>query len=221
MVSSTRARLGGAEGFSLLELLMAMTISVAIMGSIVAVAGQLQRSYYVQLDGAAVQQEGRHALDWILRTLQSAGSNPDRITVSACPSTGTTFRVVRRDPNGDTVQNDIRIHSDLNPPNGLLGGLTSVTCTESGEDITIALDTTNSVITRRDNNTQTTADVMTDAVITGLTFTYLNGSRATATTDDAVAWVQVSVTSQTPTVDNNTGQRPTYTHTGEVRIRTR
>jgi Tfp pilus assembly protein PilW len=217
---SIHARRTGEGGFSLVELLMASTISVAIMGSIVLVTSQLQRSYYSLLDGAAVQQEGRFAIDWIARTLVSAGNNPIMITVSPCPSTGNTFRAIRRDPNGDGVQSDIRIHSDLNG-NGLLGGLATDACTEANEDITIALDTTNNTITKRDNNTDAAALAMTDTVITGLTFTYLDCNRATTALDAGVCFIRVAVISRTPTLNNNTGQQTTFTETAEVRVRTR
>jgi Tfp pilus assembly protein PilW len=212
---------GNSEaGFSLVELLVASAISVSIMGSVILVTSQLQRSYYSQLDGTAVQQEGRFALDWIIRTLVSAGNNPILITVSPCPSNGTTLRAIRRDPNGDNVQNDIRIHSDLNG-NGLLGGPATDTCNEANEDITIALDTATNTITKRDNNLDASAVDMTDSVISGLTFTYLDSNRAATASDAAVCFIQVTVTSRTPTINNNTGQQTTYTNTAEVRVRTR
>ena len=207
-------------GFSLLELLMAMTISTAIMGSMVVVAGQMQRSYYSQIEGASVQQEARFALDWIVRELNTAGNNPMSIGTGTCPSSGTVFRAIRRDPNADSVQNDIRVHSDLNG-NALLGGLTTATCTEAGEDVTIQLNTTTNTIQRRDNNTEVSAVDMSDSVITGLTFAYLDSNRATTASDAAVSFIQVTITSQTPTINANTGQRQTFTETAEVRVRSR
>ena len=206
-------------GFTLLELLMAMTISTAIMGSIVVVSGQLQRSYYSQIEGASVQQEARFALDWIVRELNAAGNNPMGADTGACPSSGTVFRAIRRDPNADNVQNDIRIHSDSNG-NGLLGGLSSA-CTEASEDITIQLNTTTNTIQRRDNNTEMAAVDKSDSVITGLTFAYLDSNRATTTADAAVSFVQITVTAQTPTINANTGARQSFTETAEVRVRAR
>ena len=210
----------GEAGFSLLELLMAMTISTAIMGSMVVVAGQMQRSYYSQIEGASVQQEARFALDWIVRELNTAGNNPMSIGTGACPSSGTVFRAIRRDPNGDSVQNDIRVHSDLNT-NGLLGGFSSSACVEAGEDVTIQFNTSTNTIQRRDNNTEMSAVDMSDSVITGLTFAYLDSNRATTASDAAVSFVQVTITSQTPTINANTGQRQTFTESAEVRVRSR
>ena len=206
-------------GFTLLELLMAMSISTAIMGSIVVISGQLQRSYYSQIEGASVQQEARFALDWIVRELNAAGNNPMGVDTGACPSSGTVFRAIRRDPNADNVQNDIRIHSDFNG-NGLLGGLSSA-CTEAGEDITIQLNTTTNTIQRRDNNTEMAAVDKSDSVITGLTFAYLDSNRATTTTDASASFIQITVTAQTPTINANNGQRQSFTETAEVRVRSR
>ena len=220
---SARASHKRQAGFTLIEVLLATTITSVIMGGIVLVTSQLSRSYYSQLDGAAVQQESRFALDWIVRTLTSAGNNPNStlLVTSPCPAAGNTFRAIRRNPNGDANQDDIRIHSDLNG-NGLLGGAATGTCPEANEDVTIALNTLTSTITMDDNNTTAVAAFdMTDSVISGLTFGYLDCDRAATANDAAVCYVQVAVTSRTPTVNNNTGQRTTYTNRAEVRIRTR
>ena len=216
-----QVNMSSAAGFSMLELLIATTIGAAILGPIVMVTGQLQTSYARQLDGGAVQQEARYALDWMTRTLASAGSNPSKVSVSACPAAGTAFRAIRRDPNGDNVQNDIRIHADINPPNGLLGGLTTGACTEAGEDITIAYDAANRTITRRDNNIDGAAVAMSDSVISQLAFTYLDVNRAAAATDGLVAFIQVTVSAQNPTADLALGQPLTFALTSEVRVRTR
>lgn len=216
---SSRAR---QAGFTLIEVLLATTITATIMGGIVLVTSQLSRSYYSQLDGAAVQQEGRFALQWIVNALTAAGNNPMLMTTSVCPApSGTTFRAIQRNPDADAFQNDIRIHSDLNG-NGLLGGLTTATCTEANEDVTISLPTGTTTITKRDNNIDTTAALdMSDVVITGLLFTYLDCNRAATTVDASVCFVQVTVTSRTPTVNNNTGVRTSFTNSAEVRVRTR
>lgn len=207
-------------GFSLTELLVAMAIGSVVLGSAVLLTGQVQKSFGSQVDGAAVQQEARFAMDWITRTLQSAGSNPDTITTSDCPAAGTTFRAIRRDPNADNVQSDIRIHSDLNPPNGLLGGLLGV-CNEQNEIITIAHDAANRIITRQDHVVDVAAVQMSDTVITALLFEYLDANRAATVFDDAIAWIRVTITARTPNNDPYTGQPLTFTATSDVRVRAR
>ena len=224
MTSGTRTLRTRQAGFTLIEVLLATTITTAIMGSIVLVTGQLSRSYYSQLDGAAVQQEGRFALDWIVRTLVTAGSNPTALLLTPCPAAATSVTAIRRDPDGNNIHNDIRIQSDLNG-NGLFGGLATGTCTEPDEDITIKLGTldTNLVgsITKQDNNVGGGAVDMTDQVISALTFTYLNCNRVATTDNNDICYVGVSLTSRTPTINNNTGQRASYTNSAEVRVRTR
>jgi prepilin-type N-terminal cleavage/methylation domain-containing protein len=209
-----------AKGFTLIELLLAMAISATVLGTALLLTTQVQKSYASQVDGASVQQEARYAMDWITRALQSAGSNPTEITVSACPTAGTAFRSLRRDPNADGVQDDIRIHADIGPPNGLLGGLGGA-CTEAGEDLTIAYDAATRTITRRDNNLEAAAVAMSDTVISQLQFQYIRASGLPAVTDDQIAVVRVTVAARTPSVDQYTGQFVTYTLTSDVRVRSR
>lgn len=209
-----------AKGFTLVELLLAMAISATVLGTALLLTTQVQRSYATQVDGASVQQEARYAMDWITRALQSAGSNPADITVSACPAAGTAFRSIRRDPNANGIQDDIRIHADIGPPNGLLGGLGGA-CNEAGEDLTIAHDAVNRTITRRDNNLDAAAVAMSANVITQLQFQYIRASGAVAVTDDQIATVRVTVAARTPSIDPYTGQFVTYTLTSDVRVRSR
>ena len=215
-----RAKAASQAGFTLAELLVAMAVGSMVVGSAVMLTGQMQKSYGSQIDGAAVQQEARYAMDWITRALQSAGSNPARILVGDCVSGGTPFRAVRRDPNGDGVNNDVRIHSDVTPPNGLLGGVVG-TCNEAGEIVTIAHDVANSTITRQDPSVGTAAVPMSDTVITQLQFAYLTANGAAAATDDAVSTIRVTITARTPAMNYYTGQPVTFTLATSVRMRLR
>lgn len=209
-----------ARGFTLAELLVSMAIGSLVVGSAVLLTGQMQKSYGSQIDGAAVQQEARYAMDWISRALLSAGSNPARITTAACASVGVPFRAIRRDPNADGVHNDVRIHADLNPPNGLLGGPAGA-CNETGEIVTIGHNVTTRTITRQDHAVDAAAVPMSDTVITQLTFQYFSANGAAATTDDAVSRVRVTITARTPAVDAYTNQPVTFTTSADVRLRAR
>jgi len=216
----TMHRATDSRGFTLAELLVAMAVGSLVVGSAVLLTGQMQKSYGSQIDGAAVQQEARYAMDWISRTLLSAGSNPTRITVGDCPVAGTAFRSIRRDPNADGIHNDVRIHADINPPNGLLGGPAGA-CTETGEIITIAHDAANNTITRQDHSVDPAAVPMSDTVITQLLFQYFSANGTVAPTDDAVAAVRVTISARTPTIDAYTNQPVTFTTTSTVRLRSR
>ena len=208
------------HGFSLVELLIATLVGSATLGAAVLITDQVSRGYTSQLDGAMVQEEARFALNWIEEALRSAGSNPYGIAASNCPAAGTAFLAIRRDPNENAVMDDIRIQSDINPPNALLGGLAAA-CGEPGEDITIAHDPAAQTITVLDNNLGGAQTPMTDGVITQLQFTHLDASRVVTANENAIAFVQVAVTAQGPNRDRQLGQPATVTLTSEVRIRTR
>ena len=215
-----RSTAASQAGFTLAELLVALAVGSMVVGSAVMLTGQMQKSYGSQIDGAAVQQEARYAMDWITRALLSAGSNPARILAGDCVSAGTLFRAIRRDPNADGVHNDVRIHSDIRPPNGLLGGAVGV-CNEPDEIITIAHDVANSTITRHDPSVGTAAVAMSDRVITQLQFAYLTANGAVAPSDDAVSTIRVTITARTPAMNYYTGQPVDFTLTSSVRMRLR
>lgn len=208
------------RGFTIAELLVAMLITVTMMGAALTVADQVSRGFNAQLDGALLQAEARFAMEWIETTLRTAGSNPYDIATTNCPGAGTAFEALRLDPNGNAVMDDVRLQADINPPNGLLGGVGGV-CDETGEDVTIAHDPTARTITLLDNNLGGTPTPMTDSVITDLQFTYLDANRAPTTVAAAVAFVQVLVTAETPNANRARGAADSVTLTTEVRVRTR
>jgi prepilin-type N-terminal cleavage/methylation domain-containing protein len=225
-VVTDRARTGTSRvrderGFSLVELLIAAAISALVLGATAALAARMQQSYGTDLDDVAVEEEVRFALDWIARLLRAAGSNPYAITVSPCPAAGTAFQALRLDPDGDGIQDDVRIQADINPPNGILVGSAGACTTEPGEDVTIAHDAGAFVITRQDNGVDGTPRAMTDPIVTQLRFTYLDTARA-ATTDPAViAYAQVSITGRARAWNAERQQFNTKTLQTEVRLRLR
>ena len=169
------------QGFTLVELMIAVGIITAVMGATAMMATQIQQGYGTQLDDAAAEQEARYALDWIARDLQSAGSDPYRSIAD-----GDEIRV---DPNGGMDTDDsIRITADINPPDGLLG---------AGEDVVIAFDAANGVITRQDLlAVDPTAQVMTESLFTDVSFTLLDEARAMTASPLLAAFIQVQVTTR-------------------------
>ena len=172
------------------------------------------------MDACAYEEEARFALDWIARVLRQAGANPYGITVSNCPAAGTVFVPLRLDLNANGLDDDIRVNADVGLPNGLLGGDTGA-CIEADEDLTIALDVTNRTITQQDNNVDAAPVAMTDGVITGLQFTYLDAARLATANPEAIAFVGVAVTAQSTTMNAQTGLFDTITMSSEVRLRSR
>ena len=158
-------RLAGSEaGTTLIEMLIALGITAGVLGASGALAGQMQGSYRLQVETAEAQQEARYAIEWITRHLRSAGNNPYALAVTPCPVAGTPVMGIRLDPDGDGVDDDIRIQSDRFPANGLIGGGAS-NCTEAGEDVTISHDPATLTLRLQDNNLGGAPEPMTDALV--------------------------------------------------------
>lgn len=219
--NDTGRTLCDARGFTLIEFMIACLITTAVLGGTVMLASQLQQGYSTQLDDVVVEQEVRFALDWIARILRSAGSNPYSVTTSPCPTVGTPFQAIRIDPDADGMDDDIRIQSDISPPNGILGGSVAGTCTEDGEDITIAHDADALTITEEDNNIDDAPQAMTEPIITELEFTYLDSARNVTANVDLIAYVQVQITGRSKTYNTILGEYPETSLNTEVHIRTR
>lgn len=207
-------------GFSLVELLVAMVVSMLVVGGAAILGTQVQASYRGQMEAASAQQEGRYAVQWIERYLRAAGNNPYRVLTTPCPAAGTPFQAIRIDPNGNGQNDDIRLQMDANPTNGLIGGA-AAGCNEANEDVTIAYDAANSTITLRDNITGGAAEARTDQVIAGLQFVYRNSIRAVTNTPGTVSFVETRVTVRTKINDEDLGAPITRVVSSEVRVRSR
>lgn len=230
-------RTHGERGFTLVEFLIAVAITAAVLGGTVMLATQLQQVYSTQLDDVTVEEEARFALDWIAHTLRSAGSNAYDIMTVSCPEDAgggkkggkkgkkggggeevSIFQAIEMDPNGNGEDDDIRVYADINPQNGNLGG---EDCDEAGEDITIAHDPAAFVITRQDNNVEASPTAMTEPIFTDLLFTYLDSSRNPTTDPASVAYVGVRIAGQSKARNAILGGYTTSSLETEVRIRTR
>jgi Tfp pilus assembly protein PilW len=198
----------GEGGFTLVEFIISSLIMMIVLGGTVTLATRIQQGYQYQADDTVVEQEARYALDWIARDLRSAGSDP----YNAIANNQGIFL----DPNGGANNDDsIRIQADISPTDGDIA--------DAGENVTIALDTVNRVITRADTNSATPAAVaMTDTIFTDLSFTFLDASRTVTATSDLIAYIQVQVTAQSRGRNAQAaGGFTTATLGTEVRVRTR
>ena len=219
------------RGFTLAELMVATMITTVILGGAVMLTSQVQQGFRRQIEDSAAEQEGRYALDWISRTIRAAGSNsfnlpPDTPLdatddTSECPEADPAeYKWVIFDPNANGENDDIRVQTDSNPPDGLLGGVTGA-CDQKLEDVTVSFDPDTNSITFLDNNIGGAAAVRTDAVIDNLTFTFLKADKTAAATPAQVVYVLITVTVRTRTVEAATMLPRTRTLTQEVRIRGR
>jgi Tfp pilus assembly protein PilW len=203
-------------GFSMVELMVAMVVSIMVVGGAALLASQMQSSYRGQLEAAAAQQEGRYALQWIERYLRAAGNNPYRLQTTPCPAAGTVVAPIQPNPNGS-----IRLQMDANPTDGLIGGAAGA-CNEPNEDVTISYDAANNTITVLDNNTGNQQPLpRTDTVITGLQFVYRNPNRQITTVAANVAFVETRVQVRTKLDNQNLGTPTIQTVSSEVRVRSR
>lgn len=218
----------GERGFTLIELLVATVVSMLVLGGAVALTSQVQNGYRRQIEAAAGEQEGRYALEWIGKLIRGADNNPFNVATTDCPTAGTGYAAIRFDPNADGVNNDIRLQTDSNPPDGQVGGTLGV-CDQANEDVTISLDTTNSAILFFDNNLGVPASIRTDAVIQDLRFIYRNSEHAvddplgsgTPITPANVRYVDIQITVRTRTIDPATNAPVTRTLSSEIRVRSR
>lgn len=212
--------LGSDRGFTLVELLVASMVTMVVLGGAVALTSQVQEGYRRQIEGSAAEQEGRYALDWVSRLIRASGNNPYNVATTDCPSAATPFAAIVFDPDGDLVDNDIRLQTDSNPPDGLLGGATG-TCTQANEDVTVSFDPATNSITFLDNNLGGTATIRTDAVIDDLRFIYRDAARAVTANPLNVVYVETQVTVRSRTINVVTGEPVTRVLSQEVRIRGR
>jgi hypothetical protein len=211
------------RGFTLAELMVATLITTLVLGGAVMMTSQVQRSFVRQIEDSAGEQEGRYALDWVSRLIRAAGNNPFGLPLvvgglAACPVAGTPYSWVAIDPNGDTINNDIRLQADSNPPDGILGG---AACDQASEDVTISYDPLTKSVTFLDNNIGGAATVRTDAVIEDLLFVFRDQQRAATVNPINVMYVETQITVRTRRIDPATGLPETRLLTQEVRLRGR
>ena len=208
------------SGFSLIELLIVIGMTGAIMGAAATIATSVQRAYQHQLHDVAVEQEARYALDWMSRTIVSAGSNPYSVNITNCPVLGIAVLPVRLDPDGNGIDDDIRIQSDAGRPNGLVLGAAGA-CNEPNEDVTIAHDAANRVITRFDAAVDVAPVAMTDGIFTLVRFTYRDANFVTTATPGSIRFVRIAIQGQSRGRNPHTGQLTTFSLQQDVRLRAR
>lgn len=212
------------RGFTMMELLVASVVTTVVLGGAVALTSQIQNGYRRQLEDSAAEQEARYALDWIGRYVRGAANNPTAAALTDCPAAGTNVVAVQFDPNADGDDNDVRLMTDANPPDGLFGGALGA-CDQSNEDVTISLDAAAATITFLDNNTGGAVSTRTDTVIDDLAFVFRDSSHNQLDTAVAnpnnVVYIETRITIRTRTIDAAAGAPATRTLSQEVKIRSR
>jgi type IV pilus assembly protein PilW len=166
--------LANKRGFTLTELLVAMGLSAIVMASIGYMYYTQQKSYLVQENLAAAQQNLRAAMYFMERDIRMAGCDPTEKSGAAIGTPGT---------------NTIAFTSDLNGDRNIGGTDESVTYSFADNDG----DGKNDCITRN-------GDLIAEN-IDALDFVYLNSSGNPETTISQIRTVQVSVVAKTGRAD--------------------
>ena len=213
------------RGFTLAEVMVATLVTTLVLGGAVMLTSRVQESFKRQIEDSAGEQEGRYALDWVSRLIRGAGNNPFSLPIvagdlAACPiaAGGTPYSWVIMDPDADGLNDDIRLQTDSNPPDGILGG---AACDQKNEDVTVSFDPGTNSITFRDNNLDDGAEVRTDAVIDNLLFVFKNDNHQPTVDVANVVYIETQVTVRTRTLNPLTGLPETRLLTQEVRLRGR
>jgi type II secretory pathway pseudopilin PulG len=222
-------KLREANGFSMIELLVATVITTAVVGGAVAMTVQVQNGYRRQSEDAVGEQEARYALEFIGRYIRGAGFNPFNVITSTCPTGAgnTPFVGVVIDPNIDGVMNDVTLQMDANPPDGLIGGVSGA-CNQANEHVTISLDAVNDTIVFQDEAVGAAATTRTDSVIENLRFVFkeddreiMDGSAGHPYTPANVVYIETQITIRSRTINAQTGLPNTRMLASEVRVRGR
>jgi type IV pilus assembly protein PilW len=202
------------RGFSMIELMIAVLVSLMVLGSAASVIQGVQSTYAHQMDDATVQQEARFAMDFIRRTIEQAGSNPYSISSSPCVD---DFQGIRINPNANGTS--IRVQADIGTPDGHLVGSGGGNCTQQNEDVTIDLDAATGAITRRDRAVDAAAVAWTDGVFTNLQFQYFDESMTATAVPRDIRVVRVTITGRSRTARPGDANAATFTLESDIRLK--
>ena len=225
------------RGFTLAEVMVATLVTTLVLGGAVMLTSRVQESFKRQIEDSAGEQEGRYALEWVSRLIRAAGNNPYNLPVMddngtpgdatddvpippECPAGILGYSWIIMDPDADGANDDIRIQTDSNPPDGILGG-EGGTCDQANEDVTVSYDPDTDSITFLDNNLGGGTTVRTDAVIDGLLFVFKDVNHQATANPANVVYVETQVTVRTRTINPLTMLPETRLLTEEVRLRGR
>jgi prepilin-type N-terminal cleavage/methylation domain-containing protein len=106
----------GAQGVTLVELMVALALSAMLLAAVLAIWGQTQQAYLQGSEAADVQQQVRLAMDQVVRAIQGAGANPRNQTYAGGTANDPAFVAFRQ-----AGPNCLRIYTDLDG-DGLVTG---------------------------------------------------------------------------------------------------
>jgi len=184
------------QGFTIVELLVGMVLSLLAMGAIYSTFLSQQKSYVVQEQVAAMQQNLRAAMFYMQREIRMAGCDP--------LNTG-NFGITTANANSITFSEDIDDGTVGNPPDGTLQTAETITYSRSGGNLVRDVGGGNQAVAQN---------------IDAIDFVYLNGSsppvvlnpgggNVPAGSEDQIRSVEITVVARInrgilPSINNNT-----------------
>ena len=191
-----------ASGFTLMELLVAMSIGLVVLGAVAKTFTVQSRQNTAEEQISQMQQNARAALDLMVREIQMAKYDPAG-TAFPAGTYGVTYSA-----------SQLEIKADVFDENGTIS-----TSSGSVEDIIYARDAANNYITRKLGSGS--AEIVADN-ITDFTFNYYdaNGSAVTSSANSGnIRKVTLSITARTakpdPSFTTNSGYR-TYQISADI-----
>ena len=191
-----------SRGFTLMELVVAMGISMVILGAIAGTFMTQTRFYNAQEQVNEMQQNARAAMDLMTREIKLAGYKP-RGTESF---TGVSYSTT-----------ELRIRANLNGYLSDAQGGNATINDSSDEHVVYTFDSANKQIKRAYGAVGATPEVVANN-IESFTFGYLDSSGAATTTSANIRQVTLNITARTskpdPNFTTNNGYRTYNISTG-------
>lgn len=131
-----RFRIRGQEGFSLIELMVSMVLSLIVLGAVYSVYRVQAHTVKVQENRQEAQEYARAALDMMVREIRNAGNNPRQATSGAnCAGTPTAGvpNILTATSTSINFTYDYRSSGSTTTPDG--------DCDDADEEITYAYQT--------------------------------------------------------------------------------
>ena len=171
------------HGFTLIELMIALAVSLLALAAIYSTFLAQHKSYQVQSEAADMQQNIRAAMYYMQREIRMAGSNPFKTLPLS------SFGITAAGSSSITFTEDVR---GINPTDGPDGN-----ASESDENITYQFDAVNRNLVRFDNTVVPPAGQIVARDIDALNFVYLDeDGNPTATLAD-IRSVEITIVART------------------------
>jgi len=201
------------SGFTIIEVIVAMAISSVLITAVYQTFHSQQRSYTMQNEAAAMEQNLRGSLYLLTKELRSAGYNPQQTpTDSSVPTTNFRFVTSFPAPNNLFTVDYTTAHS-----------LVAFTLDSDGNGAIASAPNNNEQIAYRFNNAQKTLERFNDIThqweiassnIDAVYFTYFDQNQKKITTNDPanIEYVEISLLARTGKQDSKYTNPHVYTN---------